>query len=320
LAEALQSNQCYMTWYSCSNLPSRIYNASVAVDDNNVYVSAGSGPEEHAYNNVYCYNIATDDWTTLPPPGHQYGVLCMVGKRLSIFGGSDPSSHNYLKKVSTYDKDTTSWSQIYQSMTQERLKPGVISHSSNVIAMGGLDKPHSILNTIEVMNWQQKSPWRKVSTHLPTPMWAIKPTLSSEHILIVGYEQKNKCYTRSFKIPVAVVTSQSISSAQDINEWERLVPAPNYHTATVPQSDPPLIIGGSNNDGTSLTSAISMYDASKKSWSMVESLKSARGSVGIGTINSNTIIVIGGTTGGANVKAVQESALSKVEIGYIVHN
>jgi len=320
LTEALQTKEYYMTWITCSSLPSRIYNASVAVEDNYVYVSAGNGPEDQSYNNVYCYNITTDDWTTLPPPGHYYGVLCMVDKRLSIFGGSDSSSRKYLKEVSTYDRGTDSWSQIYPNMIQERFKPGVISHREHVIVMGGLDKPHTILKSIEVMNWQQKSPWRKVSTCLPTPMWAIKPTLAAEHILIVGYEQRNKCFTRAYQIPAATVIFQSVSSDQEVIEWERLVPAPHYHTATIPFSNPPLIIGGSNYDGTALTSAISLYDPSKKSWVMVDSLKSVRGSVGIGRINNSTIIVIGGTTGGADVEAVQACALSKVEIGHMVHN
>ena len=308
-----------MTWITCSNLPIRIYNASVAVDDNYVYVSAGSSPDDQSYNIVYCYNITTDKWTTLPPPGHRYGVLCMVDKRLSIFGGSDPSASKYLKKVSTYNRDTNSWSQMYPNMIHERFKPGVVSHAEHVIVMGGLDKPRNFLDSIEVMNWQQKSPWRKVSTRLPTPMWAIKPTLAAECILIVGYEQRNRCYTRAYQISAATLTSQSVSSDTEVSEWECLVPAPHYHSATVPFSNPPLIVGGSNYDGTALTSAISMYDSSKKSWTMVDSLKSARGSVGIGTINNSTLIVIGGTTGGANVEAVQACAISKVEIGHMIH-
>jgi len=104
--EALQTKRYHLKWDKCADLPRRIYDASVVVDDNNIYVTAGSAPENETYNNVNCYNTTTKQWNTLPPPGHRTGVLCMVDDTLSIFGGQDSVTYITLHKVSTYITET----------------------------------------------------------------------------------------------------------------------------------------------------------------------------------------------------------------------
>jgi len=321
LVEALQTKQYHLKWDKCADLPRRMYDVSVVVDDNNVYVTAGSAPEKETYNNVYCYDIVTDQWNILPPPGHYMGVLCMVDDTLSIFGGHDLVTYEHLNKVTTYNKDTNSWTTYYPNMIHKRLKPGVVTHGDHVIVMGGVDEPKKYLDNIETMNWYKRSPWRQVSTKLPVPMWSIKPTIAGEHLLIVGYTRAGGCDNGSDQLPVASITSL-LSSDQVASQWKQLSSAPHWNTVTVPYSNPPLIIGGAghSSQGGVPTSDISLYDTSKKSWIPVDSLTTARIAVGVTTINSYTIIVVGGTSGGVGVEANKSSSLPIVEIGHIVRN
>ena len=314
--EALQTKQYHLKWDKCSDLPRTMYNSSVVVDDNNVYVTADSTPEDETHNNVYQYNITTDQWNTLPPPGHCQGVLCMVDSSLSIFGGCDSVTYKTLHKVSTYNRDTNSWSQTYPGMIHERFKPGVVVHGDHLMVMGGEDESRKYLDSIETINWRHKSPWREVSTKLPVPMWIIKPTIAGEHLLIVGYSDDEGRDNGSHQLPVSTITS---SSDQVASQWEELSYAPHFFTTTVPSSNPPLIIGGEDVKGVT-TSDISLYDTSKKSWIQVDNLTTARSYVGVATINSNTIIVVGGISGGLGVEAALSSSLPIVEIGHIVHN
>ena len=313
--EALQTKQYHLKWDKCSDLPRSLYSASVVVHDNNVYVTADSAPEDDTHNNVYQYNITTDQWNTLPPSGHRFGVLCMVDSSLSIFGGTDPVTLEIHNKVSTYNRDTNSWTSYYPNMIQKRFKPGVVTHGDHVIVMGGEYGSKKYLDSIETMNWRQISPWREVSTKLPVPMWLIKPTIAGEHLLIVGYNTAIGNSNGSHQLPVSTITS---SSDQVASQWEELSYAPHYFTTTVPSSNPPLIIGGTVKGVP--TSDISLYDTSKKSWIQVDNLTTARSSVGVATINSNTIIVVGGYTKGGSVEAALSSSLPIVEIGHIVHN
>ena len=295
-----------------------MYSASVAVDDNNVYVTAGSAPEEETHNNVYNYDILTNQWNTLPPPGHRMGVLCIFDKKLSIFGGSDPVTYEYHNKVFTYNSNTNSWTSYYPNMIQKRFKPGVVTHGDHVIVMGGSYEHNKFHDNIEVMNWKQRSPWREVLTKLPVPKWNIKPTIAGKHLLIVGYSTDGGRSKGSHQLPVSTITS----SDQVASHWEEISPAPHYYTVTVPYSNPPLIVGGAgySNQGDVPTSAISLYDTSKKSWQQVDSLTTARIAVGVATINSNTLIIVGGTSGGRGIEANLASSLPIVEIGHIVLN
>ena len=81
-------------------------------------------------------------------------------------------------------------------MLSVRSKPGVVSHLEHVIVAGGArptaenDDTAVVQDDIEIFNWIKKSShWRKVSIKLPIPMYGFKPTISDDHLLIVGYSE-----------------------------------------------------------------------------------------------------------------------------------
>jgi len=316
--DALQAKGHSVTWMACANLPYSFYDASVAVDDGTVYVTAGGAPSSIIKNVVYCYNIGTDKWSTLPKPGHDCGILQMVGGKLTIFGGEDPVNYTVLSKVSTFNKYSQNWSSHFPNMLNRRFLPGVTAHKEYVIVMGGLSSLDNYYDSVEMLNWQQLSSWVEVSIRLPHPMGAIKPTISDEHLIIIGYEQKGFRYNTSYQIPLDTLRlsyNQQISSS---SPWESLPTAPYYFTATVPYSNPPLIIGGDVKNVP--TADICFLDVSKQSWIKVDSLNHPKKQIGVAAINSTTIIVIGGSIKGGSSEANKQSSLTTVEIGYILAN
>ena len=94
----MQSHQYHIKWTSCSDLPSKLYQASIAVLGNTLYVTAGSAPDDNTHKNVYSYNMNTDQWTVLPQPGHSFGVLYALDDKLVIFGGTDPATQQVSQK------------------------------------------------------------------------------------------------------------------------------------------------------------------------------------------------------------------------------
>ena len=302
-------------------MPCKLYSASVAVSSaaDNVYVTAGDAPDDNTMNNVYCYNTNTDHWTVLPQPGHRSGILHMLDDKLTIFGGSDPVTYEVLHKVTTYNNDTNSWYSEYPDMLNKRFKPGVITYNNYVIVMGGMSSPDNIHDNIEVMDYHNELKWKNVSVKLPVPMWAIKPTISGDNITIVGYIHAGSRSNRYYQIAIEEILDQPLSTSATSNQWKKLSPAPYYNTATVPYSNPPVIIGGDDVKYVP-TCDITLYDSSKNSWRKVNSLTNARGYVGVALLNNNSIIVIGGTRGGDGVAANMASSLTTVEIGNIVVN
>ena len=303
-----------MKWKSCSNLPSKLYQASVAVLGNRVFVTAGTAPDDSTHANVYSYDIETDKWTILPQPGHLFGVLHVLGNMLTIFGGSDPVTQKYHKKVTTYNNSTNCLCVHYPEMNNVRYKLGVATYHDIVIAMGGKSDPLTIHDSIEIMNFRYNLQWKDVSLHLPVPMWNIKPTLSGENVTVIGYSHAGGRNNGSYMIPVASLLGHPLSS----NKWNEMCPTPYHNSATVPYSDPPVIIGGSYAGVTG--SQISVYDQSTDTWKWVDSLTSPRNNVGVSVIKKDTIIVIGGTSGGIGVKGATSNSLSTVEIGLFVAN
>ena len=255
----------------------------------------------------------------LPQPGHRFGVLHMLDDRLTIFGGSNPVTHKYHNKVTTYNNDTNKWYSHYPDMLHKRFKPGVITYHNYVIVMGGGINLGTYQDSIEVMEYHDLLQWKEVAVRLPVPMWSIKPTISGNDIIIVGFGTatgQNKGHYR-------ITTDETISSLDQPlstgTKWKKMLHATHYGTVTVPYSNPPLIIGGRDVNSVA-TADISLYDPLEDLWIKVDSLTSERQHVGVALLNSSSIIVIGGAGSGVDIEAAKASSLTTVEIGNIVVN
>ena len=271
-----------------------------------VYVT-GDAPIESTEHNVYSYDTAIDCWQQLPKPGHRYGVLCMVDNKLTIFGGRDSATNTMHKKVTTYNNHAHKWISYYPDMLYIRSKPGLITYKDHVIVMGGGYTDNDDHDSIEVMNYHEMQ-WKEVPVHLPVPMYNITPIISGNYITIIGYSDHAR-QTASYQIPI-----KGITSPIDLLPWKKLSPTMHYNTSVVPYSNPPVILGGETSILT-CTSLIKVYSTITDSWKIVDYLTEARDSAGVAYINKNTIIVIGGTSGGS---ANTENSLTTVQIGCIV--
>ena len=322
MAEALQSGHYHIKWTTCSDLPTPMYDAYVAVSDGTIYCT-GYTPSKDNRRDVYYHDTRSNQWKQLPRPGHHLGVLHMVDDKLTIFGGVDPTTDEiFLNKVTTYNSKTNRWYSQFPNMLYNRNRPGVVTSHDYVIVMGGMSNPDTILDNMEVMNYHHLQ-WREVSVHLPVPMWAFRTTISGDHITIVGYEQAGSSYNGCYHIPTEELIlsfDQSLSPGAVPLQWKKLSAPTHYSATTIPYSNPAVIIGGRNQSGDVPTSDVSLYDIHKNSWRKVDSLTSARKYVGVALLNSHTIIVIGGASGGVGVEGTKASSLSTVEIGTIIPN
>ena len=296
-----------------------MYAAYVAVSNEIIYCAGDTRSEDNQHD-VYSYDTRSNQWKQLPRPGHRLGVIHMVDDKLTIFGGRDSTTCKHHNKVTTYNSKTNSWYSCYPDMLHNRDRPGVITSDDHVIVMGGKSSQDTVLDSIEVMNYHQQLQWKEVAVHLPVPMWAINPIISGEYITIVGYSGNKGRDKRCYQILTEEIVSSDklLSTGAVTDQWKKLSPAPYWNTATVPYSNPSVIIGGDVNGVH--TSDVFLYDSYKNSWRKVDSLTSARKNVGVALLNNNSIIVIGGCSSGVGVEAAKASSLTTVEIGNIVPN
>ena len=115
-------------------------------------------------------------------------------------------------------------------MLNIRYKLGVITYHDIVIAMGGKSDPVSVHDSIEVMNFRYHPQWKEASVHLPVPMWNIKPTMSGEKVVIIGYSHAEARSDGSYEISIASLLGHPLSTKQ----WSELCPPPSHNTAMPP--------------------------------------------------------------------------------------
>ena len=315
---ALTSGRYHIKWTQLADLPVPLYSAYVAVQHHKIYVT-GHSSVENAEHQVYVYDINTDQWGQLPPSGHYCGIPHIIGGKLVIIGGRLSATKKRTNKVSTFDEHSQTWTSYYPDLLSVRSKPGVVSHLEHVIVAGGDtgDSTTVTLDDIEVLNWTENSHWRKVSTKLPVPMACFTPIVSDDHLLIVGYSgEAMKCNRGAYKIPLATITAScNQQHKSDIpTKWTKLTLAEHWHTALVPSSSPPVVVGGEEKDDTP-TADIKMYDNSNKSWKKIGSLSSARSYAAVAAVYNNAIIIIGGCTKGDTTANAKSSSVTIVELG-----
>ena len=314
---ALTSGRYHIKWTQLADLPVPLYDPYVAVQHHKIYVT-GISPVDDVLHQVFVYNINNNQWGQLPPSGHYYGIPHIIGGRLTIIGGRLSVTKKMTNKVSTFDEDSQTWTYYYPGLISVRSRPGVVTHLEHVIVAGGGLDDKTDHDDIEVLNWIENSHWRKVSIKLPVPMYGFTPTISDDHLLIVGYKGADLLpYKAAYRIPVANITA-SIDEQHNSGtptKWTELTAADHWFTALVPSSSPPVVVGEWNHIDKTPTADIKMYDDSNKSWKKIGSLSSARSWVAVAAVYNNAIVVIGGCTKADTLANRNSSSLTVVELG-----
>ena len=273
------------------------------------YVAGYGTPIPNALHHVYEYDISTNCWACLPSPGQYYGVPHIIGGKLCIIGGYRCVTNEITNLVLTFNELTYSWIYHYPNLLSARSGPGVITHLEHVIVAGGASGNDSstVLDDIEILNWIKNSQWTKASVHLPIPMFNLKLTISTDYVFIVGYANTYWSWEKDiFKIAVNAIT---ISDSQH-SGWNIVTPPFQWNVSPVPNSSPPLIIGG--RDDRLTTVDIRIYDVADETWKTVDSLTHARSSAVVAMFSDNAIVVMGGY-----MNAEESISLNLVEMGQV---
>ena len=149
----------------------------------------------------------------------------------------------------------------------------------------------------------------------------INATTCNQSFIIAGYTNADgraisKTYIISMDSLVgADQQSLNSSTSEDDNKWSQLYPTPYWATAIVPNTSPPVIIGGQDNQSKAVDN-ISLYDDSSDSWRTVSSLPISCAWATVATIN-DVIIVAGGCTDSSTMETFNATSLTSVVLGQL---
>ena len=165
-----------------------------------------------------------------------------------------------------------------------------------------------------------------VNTHLPEPMYRISATVCADSFTIVGYTDgtDDMRSNETFTMPIDEIISQqqqtqqplTSSTDKDNTKWHTLATAPYWGTALVPNTSPPVIIGGDDEQDNTVNE-ITIYDDTNKRWKKIASLPIKCAYTTVAVIN-DCIIVMGGASDVKTDEICNATALSDVNVGQLV--
>ena len=169
---------------------------------------------------------------------------------------------------------------------------------------------------------QRDVQWQRLALTLPVSMWGIFPTITDDHLYIVGYTQpkgtSNRTYRLSINLLIFLLQQPQHTRALDRQAvWSELSRALHFFTALVPKLYPLIVVGGGDSRGNTTTSDVCMYDMSSNVWKKVASLPNARLNTAAATIDESTIIVFGSYTNGKTTQSVMDTYITTAEIGQV---
>ena len=307
-----------MKWTKCSNLPVGMRYAHATVINDVLYIGGGSCTTANDSYYMFSYKLIDDQWMRLPLLPQCYGVPTNINNQLCYIGGHDYSTGRSTNKVITFEHDQ--WIVKHCNMTTARYYHAVVSYQHYTIVAGGEGEDGSILDTIEVFNCNNNQ-WTILSTHLPKPMSLINATTCNQSFIIAGYDgADNEAYNGTFIISMdslvgADQQSLTNSTSEDDNKCSALCHTPYWNTAIVPNTSPPVIIGGDDNQSKAVNN-ISLYDDSSNSWRTVSSLPISCAGATVAIIN-DVIIVAGGYTDASTIETANATTLTSVVLGHL---
>ena len=309
-----------MKWTKCANLPVPMRYARATVINDTLYIGGGLCTTLNDEYLMFSYKLTDDQWRMLPVLPQHYGIPTNINNDISYIGGLDPSTSRSTNKVITLLNNQ--WTSQYPNMITARHRHAVVSYQHYTIVAGGNDEDGSTLDTIEVFNCNNYQ-WTILSTHLPQPMRDINATTCNQSFIIAGYTNaESYANTETLIITmdslVGIEQQQSLTSStsEHDNKWSQLYPTPYWNTTIVPNTTPPVIIGGHDEQGKAVNN-ISLYDDSSNSWRTVSSLPISCVQATVATIN-NIMIVAGGYTDGSTIETVSATSLTSVVLGQLV--
>jgi len=244
LGLSLASGKYKIKWTKCQDLPVAMRGAYSTIIDDVMYIGGGYCSDRNDLFYIFMYYLKENKWTRLPTRlPQQAGVVVNINNKLTVLGGWDHITTRSTNKVITLQDDH--WTSLYRDMNSARERPAVASHHQYTIVAGGCDHVDVVLDTIEVFNIITNQ-WTISKTCLPQPMWKISAATCNNSLVIAGYHDKESSSVTAVHITTIddITDHSTTSSSTDDNKWTNLTDAPYWGTTIVPDTTPPVIVGG----------------------------------------------------------------------------
>ena len=266
------------------------YGIQAVVIGSNVYVGGGEGQNEET---VMVYSLQTGTWRTLPPYESRWFGMAVVNNQLVLVGGQSKSTRRVTNVLGLWDERSQTWTHPFPVMPTARRSLSVVFYQKWLVTAGGSAGRGLYLNKVELLDtlsgeWYEGSPLPKrcsdMSSAISGNMWYL-----SEGLISVGGSNKNiLCVCLDVLISQAVSQSAGTTPPPTPSPWQTLPELP------VPLSTALIIRGSLLTVGGGWSSAIHLYQPSRRSWVKECDLPTQRCLCACIVLPSGEIFVAGG--------------------------
>ena len=265
-----------------------------------VYVGGGSGKNPMT---VMVYSLQTRTWRTLPPYGSCLFGMAVVNNQLVLVGGLSTSTGKDTNVLGLWDERSQTWTHPFPVMPTARSSLSVISYQKWLVTAGGTDSREYCSNKVELLDtlseqWYDGSPLPEecndVSSAISGNMWYLSEGYTST------YESNKHVLSVCLDVLISQAVSQSAgtTSPRTPSPWQTLTELPDAYSTALAIRGSLLTVGGE------CSTAIYLYQPSRRSWVKVGDLPTQRWLCVCIVLPSGEIFVTGGRSGFGFISSV----------------
>ena len=266
---------------------------AVVIGDN-VYVGGGLCFDRSKGTTVMVYSLRTGSWRILPPYETWLFGMAAVNNQLVLVGGINLLTDKATNVIGVWDEESQTWTHPFPEMPTSRSSLSATSYQNWLIAAGGKDDRKSRSKKVELLDtlsgqWYEGSPLPNVCS---SPSSAINGNM---WYLSGGYSSVGVPNRHVFSVCLDELISQAVSQSADAtalpstpSPWQTLTDLPPTYSTVLILNGALLAVGGKG------SSAIHLYQPSRRSWVEVGDLPTARQECACTILPSGEIFVAGG--------------------------
>ena len=291
------SKELTLKWRKGPKAPAAMDRGSSTIIGETVYVNPSYSRD------VYAFHCNTTQWATLPQCPYRGSTLTTINSMLTTVGGRDTTS-GYMTTNKVITHCDHKWVELYPPMPTGRYGAAVLSTTTHVALMGGLNGCN-LLAITEVMDIQTKQ-WSTASP-LPYEIYWASTTLCGEILYLMGgVTNSNEYSVLSCRFSDLVQSTQSTrpstrkwpwssTIATHSKVWHNSPDLPVRYSTCVTVQGKVLAIGGIDKQYKRTTSIYEL-NTDNNEWSHKSDMNVARSQCLATTLPDNNILVVGGVT------------------------
>lgn len=286
-----------LSWQKCRNAPEEMSRGAAASDEKTAYFIRSRSSTVHAYD------IAREEWSTLPDCPHTCSCLVVVDSILTSIGGLVGKEPTNLLLSLMREVGDRKWLTYLPPMLTKRYCLVAACTGRSLIAAGG-HNDCTRLTTVEVLDIDMRQ-WFTTSS-LPHKFTRPTAAICGDRLYLLGGIDD---------YPTHSVLSCSVHElckpqAKQSTVWQSDTDIPNYFSTCAALCGQLVVVGGGVPGKD--TTAVITYDRETRSWQAISDMLVARRWSLVAVLSSNKMMVVGGVVGDAECNVVEiATVLSK---------